>query len=75
MTTRPSQATTTEESQTAAMLSPLRCPLHRSAEPLRESPAPEPLHGDLNDPSHPDASREPVLHVDNIQGKHPGWLQ
>src|SRR6266498_1207991 len=68
MTTQPSRATATAVSQAAALVSPSRCPISRSPEPLRESPAPEPLHGSLNDPSHPDASREPVLNVDNIQG-------
>src|SRR5437764_12559039 len=45
-----------------------RYPIDYSPEPVSESPAPEPLHCGLNDPSHPDASNEPVLNIDNIQG-------
>src|SRR2546423_8494335 len=43
-------------------------PITPSPKPARESPAPEPLLCGLNDPSHPDASNEPVLNIDNIQG-------
>jgi Dyp-type peroxidase family len=64
----PSRATAAAGSETAVRPSPLRCPFHLSPEPLREAPAPEPLQGSLDDPSHPDASREPVLNVENIQG-------
>lgn len=64
----PSRATATAVSETAVRPSPSRCPFHLSPEPLREAPAPEPLQGSLDDPSHPDASREPVLNVANIQG-------
>jgi Dyp-type peroxidase family len=39
-----------------------------SKPPVREAPAPDPIHGGLNDPAHPDASKEPVLDMDNIQG-------
>src|SRR5437016_6295213 len=35
---------------------------------VREAPAPLPLQGGLTDPSHPDASNEPVLEIDQIQG-------
>ncbi len=34
----------------------------------RETPAPDPLHAGLDDPSHPAVPEEPVLNVDNIQG-------
>src|SRR6266705_1974662 len=64
----PSRATAAAVSETAVRPSPSRCPFHLSPEPLREAPAPEPLQGSLDDPSHPDASREPVLNVANIQG-------
>lgn len=37
-------------------------------ETVREAPFPEALELDLDDASHPDASREPVLAVDQIQG-------
>jgi deferrochelatase/peroxidase EfeB len=40
----------------------------RSHPPIRETPAPEPLHGAFTDPSHPPVPDEPVLDVDNIQG-------
>jgi hypothetical protein len=36
--------------------------------PVRETPAPNPLHSAVIGPSHPDARHEPVLHTDNIQG-------
>src|SRR5438874_12659385 len=68
MTSQPSRGTAPEVSQTAAKRSPPTCPFHRRSEPVREAPAPEPLHCGLNDASHPDASNEPVLNVDNIQG-------
>jgi Dyp-type peroxidase family len=42
--------------------------LETSKEPVRESPAPEPLHSGLDDPSHPCVCGEPVLRTDNIQG-------
>src|SRR5262245_38023484 len=45
-----------------------RCPISLSGEPTRESPAPEPLHCGLTGPSRPDASNEPTLNIDNIQG-------
>ena len=35
---------------------------------VREAPAPLPLQGGLTDPAHPDASNEPVLEIDQIQG-------
>jgi deferrochelatase/peroxidase EfeB len=35
---------------------------------VREVPAPDPLHGGLADPSHPDVPGEPVVNIDNIQG-------
>jgi deferrochelatase/peroxidase EfeB len=35
---------------------------------ILETPAPEPLHGGINSPSHPDVPEEPVLNIDNIQG-------
>jgi len=38
------------------------------AEPAREAPLPEILQAGLDDPSHPDASAEPVLAIDEIQG-------
>jgi hypothetical protein len=34
----------------------------------REAPATSPLELSVADPSHPNASHEPRLHVDNIQG-------
>src|SRR5919201_3704385 len=47
-----------------------------STEPPRESPAPEPLHAGVDGPSHPDASNEPVLNIDNIQGNIvPGFMK
>src|SRR5947208_281279 len=36
--------------------------------PIRETPAPDPIHGIAADSSHPPVSDEPVLDVDNIQG-------
>jgi Dyp-type peroxidase family len=47
---------------------PVRLPITPSDEPVREAPAPEPLHCGTSGLSHPDASNEPVLNVDNIQG-------
>src|SRR4051812_16052166 len=35
---------------------------------MRETPAPDPLHGGITGPSHPDVPEEPVLNIDNIQG-------
>lgn len=46
----------------------LLSPFQTSKEPVRESPAPEPLHCGLDDPSHPCVCDEPVLRTDNIQG-------
>jgi Dyp-type peroxidase family len=43
-------------------------PFRTSKEPVREAPAPEPLHCGLDDPSHPCVCDEPVLRTDNIQG-------
>ncbi|WP_158501962.1 Dyp-type peroxidase [Vitiosangium sp. GDMCC 1.1324] len=39
-----------------------------AVEPVREAPFPEPIFDEDDDPSFPDASKEPVLHVGNIQG-------
>src|SRR4029453_7357095 len=46
----------------------LLSPFQTSMEPVREAPAPEPLHCGLDDPSHPCVCDEPVLRTDNIQG-------
>ncbi|MFE8599088.1 Dyp-type peroxidase [Archangium violaceum] len=40
----------------------------QAVEPVREAPFPEPIFVGNADPAFPDASNEPVLHVDNIQG-------
>jgi Dyp-type peroxidase family len=40
----------------------------QAVEPVREAPFPEPIFARSNDPAFPDASNEPVLRVDNIQG-------
>ena len=36
--------------------------------PIREAPAPDPLHRWVDTPSHPPVPNEPVLNVDDIQG-------
>lgn len=40
----------------------------QAPEPVREAPFPEPLFVGDDDPAFPDASKEPVLRVNNIQG-------
>lgn len=42
--------------------------LARSTPPVREAPAPEAVHGQARDPSHPPVPDEPILDVDNVQG-------
>jgi hypothetical protein len=45
-----------------------------TAQPVRQTPFPEPLHCGLDDPAHPDVGpnkgplEEPVLDIDQIQG-------
>ena len=63
-----SSSKSSKPSATAEDVVSLLSPFQTSNEPVRESPAPEPLHSGLDDPSHPCVCDEPVLRTDNIQG-------
>lgn len=64
------------DAASAAEEEPDAAPIRSSGEPVRETPRPEPLGCGLNDPSHPNASDEPVLRIDNIQGNIlPGFMK
>jgi Dyp-type peroxidase family len=53
------------EPQPGALIDRTKAP---SSTPIREAPAPDPIHGIVADPSHPPVPDEPMLDVDNVQG-------